>query len=276
MAWLHKMTSTSISAFLNPPETAKPHATEIGGAVNLPYAIPSIRMEYAAAKSSVPVSWWRSVENSVNAFVTECFLDEVAAAGRLDPLDLRLNLLAQPRRIELPAASGAVLDTTRLSAVLRSAARRAGWGSPLPAGRARGLACHFSYRAYVAEVAEVSVSGGEVRVHKVHVVIDCGRVVNPDVVRSQMEGGVCYGLSAAMPGGEITIAEGRVQQSNFHDFHVLRLPDMPEVDVEIVPSEAPPVGAGEPGVPPIAPAVANALFAITGKRVRRLPIGVGS
>jgi isoquinoline 1-oxidoreductase beta subunit len=272
-AWVHKMTSTSIAAFFGPPETAKPEETEIGGAVDLPYAIPSIRVEYSPAKSRIPVSWWRSVDNSINAFVTECFLDELAGAGGLDPLDLRLRLLSEPRKIQLPPGAGAVLETARLKAVLERAAAGAGWRSPPPPGRGRGLACHFSYHTYVAEVAEVSVSGEDVRVHKVHAVVDCGLAVNPDIVRAQIEGAIVYGLSAALK-GSITIAEGRVQQSNFHDFEVLRLPEMPEIEVEIVPSEAAPAGVGEPGLPPIAPAVANAVFALTGKRVRRLPIRV--
>jgi isoquinoline 1-oxidoreductase beta subunit len=270
-AWFHRMASTSIAAFLDPPETAKPAESEIGGAVDLPYAIPSIRMEYSPAPSHVPVSWWRSVENSVNAFVTECFLDELAGAAGIDPLTFRLQLLAEPRQVRQPPDSPAILETTRLRAVLERAALRAGWGTPVKPGHGHGLACHFSYRTYVAQVAEVSVAHGAVRVHRVHLVVDCGRVVNPDVVRAQMEGGVVFGLSAALKGA-ITIENGRVQQSNFHDFEVLRLPEAPEIDVEILASDAPPTGVGEPGLPPIAPAVANAVFAATGKRVRRLPI----
>lgn len=270
-AWFHRMASTSIAAFLDPPETAKPAESEIGGAVDLPYAIPSIRMEYSPAPSHVPVSWWRSVENSVNAFVTECFLDELAGAAGIDPLTFRLQLLAEPRQVRQPPDSPAILETTRLRAVLERAALRAGWGTPVKPGHGRGLACHFSYRTYVAQVAEVAVAHGAVRVHRVHLVVDCGRVVNPDVVRAQMEGGVVFGLSAALKGA-ITIENGRVQQSNFNDFEVLRLPEAPEIDVEILASDAPPTGVGEPGLPPIAPAVANAVFAATGKRVRRLPI----
>jgi isoquinoline 1-oxidoreductase beta subunit len=270
-AWFHRMASTSIAAFLDPPETAKPAESEVGGAVDLPYAIPSIRMEYSPASSHVPVSWWRSVENSVNAFVTECFLDELAGAAGIDPLAFRLQLLAEPRQVRQPLHSPAILETSRLRAVLERVALRASWGTPVQPGYGRGLACHFSYRTYVAQVAEVSLVQGSVRVHRVHVVVDCGRVVNPDVVRAQMEGGVIFGLSAVLK-GEITITNGRVKQSNFHDFEVLRLPEAPEIDVEILTSEAPPTGAGEPGVPPIAPAVANAVFAATGKRVRRLPI----
>jgi isoquinoline 1-oxidoreductase beta subunit len=270
-AWFHKMASTSIAAFLDPPETAKPAQSEIGGAVDLPYAIPSIRMEYSPAPSHVPVSWWRSVDNSVNAFVIECFLDELAGAAGIDPLAFRLRLLAEPRQVRQPPDWRGILETTRLHAVLERVAVRASWGTPVPPGHGRGLACHFSYRTYVAQVAEVSVAQGAVRVHRVHVVVDCGRVVNPDVVRAQMEGGVVFGLSAALK-GPITIANGRVQQSNFHDFEVLRLPEAPEIDVEVLASDSPPTGVGEPGVPPIAPAVANAVFAATGKRVRRLPI----
>jgi len=270
-AWRHRMASTSISSFWDPPDRVKPEESEIGGAVNLPYAIPSVRMEYSPAKTGVPVMWWRSVEHSGNAFVVESFLDELAAAADVDPLELRRRLLAEPRMVQLPPASESVLSTARLLGVLELAARKAGWGSPLPPGRGRGIAGHFSFDTYVAEVAEVSVERGRVRVHKVFCAVDCGRVINPDGVKAQMEGGIVYGLSAALKGA-ITVKDGRCEQSNFHDFELLRIDETPEVEVAIVESEAAPTGTGEPGLPPIAPAVANAIFAATGKRVRRLPI----
>ena len=155
--------------------------------------------------------------------------------------------------------------------MLELAAEKAGWGQPLPAGRARGIACHFSFDSYAAEVAEVSVVKGQIKVHRLVIAVDCGRAILPDGVASQVEGAVAYALSAALKGA-ITIKDGRCEQSNFHDFEVLRLPDMPQVDVHIVKSTEPPTGIGEPGLPPVAPAVMNAVFAATGKRLRRLPV----
>jgi isoquinoline 1-oxidoreductase beta subunit len=269
--WHHRMSSTSIDAFWSPPDKQKPESSEIGGAVNLPYAIPNLRMEYALCKTAVPVMWWRSVEHSMTAFANECFLDELAQLAGQDPLKLRLALLAEPRKVKFPEDSGSVLDTERLKGVLELVAAKAGWGSPLPAGRGRGLACHFSFDSYTAEVAEVSVEKGRVKVHRVVTAIDCGRVVLPDGVAAQLEGAVAYALSAALKGG-ITIKDGRCEQSNFHDFEVLRMPEMPEVEVHFVKSSAPPTGVGEPGLPPVAPAVLNAVFAATGKRIRRLPV----
>jgi isoquinoline 1-oxidoreductase beta subunit len=270
-AWMHRLVSTSINDFWR-PDQARPEASEIGGAVNLPYAFPSVRVEFSPAPTGVPVAWWRSVEHSINGFVTESFLDEVAAAAKVDPLELRRRLLSEPRQIRLPPDNESLLDTGRLWAVVELAAARAGWAQPPPPGRGRGLACHFSFDTYVAEVAEVSVDkDGAVRVHRVVGAVDCGRAVNPDGVRAQMESAIVYGLSAALKSG-ITIAEGRVQQSNFYDFEVLRINEMPVVEVHIVPSREAPTGIGEPGLPPIAAAVGNAIFAATGKRIRRLPI----
>jgi isoquinoline 1-oxidoreductase beta subunit len=270
VAWSDRMTSTSIDAFWTPADRAKPESSEIAGAVNLPYAIPNVRMEYAPAPTPVPVMWWRSVEYSINGFAVESFVDELAAAAKVDPLAFRRRLLARPRTVVIPPDESE-LETARLLGVLELAADKAGWSRPVPAGRGRGIACLFSFDTYVAEVAEVSVEKGAVRVHRVVVAVDCGRAVNPDEVRSQMEGCVVYGLSAALK-GEITIGEGRCLQSNFDDFEVLRLPEMPVVEVHIVPSAEAPTGTGEPGLPPLAAAVANAIFAATGKRIRRLPI----
>ena len=271
VAWTDRMTSTSIDGFWSPPDRAKPENSEIGGAVNLPYAIPNVRMEYAYAKTPVPVMWWRSVEHSINGFAVESFVDELAAAAKADPLEFRRKLLAEARKLRIPEGEESELDTRRLRAVLELAAAKAGWTEPLPKGRGRGLACHFSFDTYAAEVAEVSVDKGQVRVHRVVVAVDCGRAVNPDEVKAQMEGCVAYGLSAALKGA-ITIGEGRCQQSNFHDFEILRLPEMPVVEVHIVESTEKPTGTGEPGLPPLAAAVGNAIFAATGKRIRRLPV----
>jgi isoquinoline 1-oxidoreductase beta subunit len=207
-------------------------------------------------QTSIPVLWWRSVGHSHTAFVMESMVDELARAAGADPVDYRRRLLAkQPR----------------LVGVLDLAAAKAGWGSPLPAGRARGIAVHQSFGSHVAQVAEVSVEGGRIRVHRVVCAIDCGIAVNPVTIEAQMESGIAFGLGAALASA-ITFKDGRVQQSNFDDYKVLRLPDMPKVEVHIVPSRERPGGVGEPGTPPIAPAVANAVAALTGQRLRELPL----
>jgi isoquinoline 1-oxidoreductase beta subunit len=230
--------------------------TSVEGAENLPYGIANVRVDYRRADIGVPVGFWRSVGSSQNAFATECFVDELADLAGHDPVAFRRSLLAgKPRH----------------RAVLDLAAERAGWGTPLPSGRARGIAVAESFGSFVAEVAEVSVVNGVVRVHKVTCAIDCGQVVNPDIVAAQMEGAIVFGLTAALK-GEITLEKGRVQQGNFLDYPLLRMDEMPEVAVHIVPSTGNPGGVGEPGTPPIAPAVANAVSALTGTRVRRLPI----
>jgi len=196
------------------------------------------------------------VGSSQNAYITECFLDELAAAAGKDPYEFRRALLAKhPRHL----------------GVLELAAQKAGWGTPLTAGRTRGIAVAEAFGSYCAQVAEVSVERGQVRVLRVVCAIDCGMVVNPDTVIAQMESGIVYGLTAALK-GEITIKNGRVEQSNFSDYPLLRLDEMPDIEVHIVKSAENPGGVGEPGTPPIAPAVANAVFAATGKPVRRLPI----
>jgi isoquinoline 1-oxidoreductase beta subunit len=272
LAWLHKMASTSISTFWDPPDTVKHEASEIGGAVNLPYAIPHVRMEYSHAARAFPVMWWRSVEHSVNAFVVESFIDELAAAAKRDPFELRMTLLAVARQVKYPVdGEDPPLDTRRFKGVLELAAQKAGWGKPLAAGRGRGIAAHYSFQSYVAEVAEVSVTKGKLRVHRVVSAVDCGRVIHPDGVAAQVEGAIAYGLTAAIKGA-ITVKDGRVQQGNFDDYEMLRIDEMPAVEVHLVTSDAAPAGIGEPGLPPIAPAVANAVFAATGRRVRRLPI----
>jgi isoquinoline 1-oxidoreductase beta subunit len=232
----------------------------VEGAANLPYDVPNIHVAFVMQDLGVPVGFWRSVGNSQNAYVTECFLDELAAAGGKDPVDLRRRLLAKkPRHL----------------GVLNLAAERAGWGTPLPKGRFRGVAVHQAFDSYVAEVAEISLNKGAVRVHRVVAAVDCGRVVNPSIVEAQIEGGIVYGLTAALK-GEITIEHGRVKQSNFHDYSMLRMSEMPAVEVHIVPSTEAPTGVGEPGTPPIAPAVANAIRAATGAPVRSLPIKLAS
>ncbi len=214
-------------------------------------------MDWQAAPGGVPTLWWRSVGHSHSGFVVESFLDELAHAAGQDPYEYRRALL---------------VHHPRHKRALELVAEKAGWGKPLPAGRGRGLAIHESFQSLVAHVAEVSVSPeGQIRVHRVVCAVDCGPVVNPDAVRAQMEGGIVFGLTAALY-GEITFENGRVKQRNFHDYPMLRMQEMPQVEVHIVPSTEKMGGTGEPGVPPVAPAVANAVFALTGKRIRRLPI----
>jgi len=270
VAWSHRIVSPSIVAKFLPswlpgfvahlagPLKGGVDANAIEGALDLPYAAPNFELTYTQADLGVPVGFWRSVANSHTAFAIQCFVDELAGLAGKDPVDYRRALLARaPRDL----------------AVLNLAAERSGWGTPLPPGRFRGVAVHDSFGSFVAQVAEVSVESGTVRVHRVVCAVDCGQVINPDTVVAQMEGGIVFGLSAALK-GKITLAKGRVTQSNFHDYPLLTMREMPAIEVYIVPSTMEPGGVGEPGTPPIAPAVANAVFAATGKRVRSLPIAV--
>ena len=236
--------------------------TSVEGAANLPYSIPAIQVDLHSPWQPVTVQWWRSVGSTHTAFSTETFLDELATAAGKDPVALRRALLAKhPRHL----------------AVLDLAASEAGWGQPLPPGkpgekRGRGVAVHESFKTVVAQVVDVTVRADQTwSVDRVVCAVDCGIAVNPDIVRAQMEGGIGYGLSAALYGA-ITVKDGAVEQSNFHDYPVLRINEMPKVDVHIVPTGEKPTGVGEPATPVIAPALANALFAATGKRLRTLPL----
>jgi len=230
--------------------------TSVEGAANLPYAIPNLAVELTTTESPVPVLWWRVVGSSHTAYAVEAFIDEVAEAAGQDPYRFRRALLAhQPRH----------------RGVLDLAAEQAGWGQPLPKGRGRGIAVAEAFHTYVAQVTEVTVGAdGKVKVDRVVCAVDCGVAVNPDVIAAQMEGGIGFGLGAALYGA-ITLKDGQVEQSNFDGYQVLRIDDMPKVEVHIVPSTEAPTGVGEPGVAPIGPAVANAAFAATGKRYRVLP-----
>lgn len=260
VAWTHTIVGQSIAqgTMFEPMMVQNGvDVTSVEGAADILYGIPNLQVDLHTPKIGVPVQWWRSVGHSHTGFSVEAFFDEVAHLGGKDPYQLRRALLAkQPRML----------------ATLDLAAQKAGWGTPLPKGVGRGIATHFSFESYVAQVVEASVSKtGSVKVHRVVCAVDCGTVVNPNIVRAQIEGGIIYGLSAALK-SEITLKNGRVEQSNFHDYQVLRMNEAPPVEVHIVPSEERPTGVGEPGVPPVAPALANAIFAVTGKRVRHLPI----
>ncbi|HKV00142.1 MAG TPA: xanthine dehydrogenase family protein molybdopterin-binding subunit [Vineibacter sp.] len=232
-------------------------ATSVEGASTLPYGIANLHVDLHTTQVGVPVLWWRSVGSTHTAYSTEVFMDELARAANKDPVALRRGLLAKhPRHL----------------AVLNLAAEKAGWGKPLAKGKGRGIAVHESFNSYVAQVAEVTVDDkGKVTVDRVVCAVDCGIAVNPDVVRAQMEGGIGFGLSSIFAEA-ITLKGGAVEQSNFHDYTPLRIEQMPRVEVHILPSTQPPTGVGEPGVPPIGPAVANAIFAATGKRIRALPL----
>lgn len=242
---------------------AGPDKTTSEGAFDQPYEWPNARIAHEIIALPLPVGFWRSVGHSHQAFFKESFMDEAAAAARQDPVAFRASLLQKhPRHLH----------------VLKKAAELAGWGQPLAADasgakRARGIALHQSFGSIVAQVAEVSVAADSkaIRVHRVVCVIDCGAAINPNLITQQMESAVVFGLTAALH-GEITVDKGQVQQANFHDYPLLRMAECPRIEVHIVQSAEPPEGVGEPGVPPIAPAVANALFALNGQRLRSLPL----
>lgn len=265
VGWTHRLVGQSILAGSPFAQMVKDgiDAVSVEGAANLPYQIPNLRVDlHSPADIGVPVLWWRSVGSTHTAFSSEVFIDELATAAGKDPVTFRLALLGKhPRH----------------AGVLQLAAQSSGWGQPLAASqvgerRGRGIAVHESFGTFVAEVAEVTVKAdGSLAVDRVVAAVDCGVAVNPDVIKAQVEGSVGYALSALLY-GEITLKDGVVEQSNFHDYPVLRSPEMPTVEVHIVASAANPSGIGEPAVPPLAPAVANAIAAATGQRLRRLPI----
>jgi len=222
----------------------------------VPYDIANQSVATVIHDTGLRVGYLRSVSHALNAFANESFVDELAAASGADPYQFRLKLLdKQPR----------------LKNVLQLAAQKAGWGTPLPAGRARGIALMEGYETHMAQVAEVSVDNGVIKVHRIVVAVDLGRVLNQNIVEQQLEGNVAFGLSAALY-GDITLKDGRVQQTNFDSYKVVRMPDMPKVEMHIVKSTDKPGGIGEPGTALVGPAVANALYALTGKRLRKMPL----
>jgi isoquinoline 1-oxidoreductase beta subunit len=255
VSWQQRIVGQSIMAGTFLDSGTPIDTSSVEGVSNMPYEIPNLKVELHTTKLGLPIQWWRSVGSTHTAYAVECFLDEVARTTKQDPVALRRGLLEKhPRHL----------------AVLNLAAEKAGWGTPLPAGTARGVALHECFGSVVAQVVEVSKKGSSFKVDKVVCVIDCGIAVNPNVIAMQMESGIVYGLAAAAT-GEISLKDGVVQQSNFHDYQVMRINQMPKVEVHIVPSANKPSGVGEPGTPPIAPAVANALALLTGKTVRNLP-----
>jgi isoquinoline 1-oxidoreductase beta subunit len=259
VAWRHTIVGQSIltgTAFEPMMVKNGVDATSVEGASNLPYAIPNRLVELHSPKIGVPVQWWRSVGSTHTAFATECFLDDIARATGKDSVALRRNLLGKhPRHL----------------GVLELAARQAGWGKPLGKDRSRGVAVHESFNTFVAQVVELSRRKDAVHIERVVCAVDCGVAVNPNIVAMQMESGIGYGLSAALAGA-ITLKDGVVEQSNFHDYPVVRMNQMPKIEVHIVPSTEKPSGVGEPGTPVIAPALANALAALDGTTVRVLPM----
>jgi isoquinoline 1-oxidoreductase beta subunit len=264
LAWHHTIVGQSIvkgTAFAKFLIKDGVDHTMTEGVVDTPYRLPNMRVAVHHPDVNVPVLWWRSVGHSHTAFVMETLIDELATAAKQDPIAYRLALLDAKH-----ARHRAVLELVR---------EKSGWSRPPVQGRARGVAIHESFGSVCAHVAEVSVDKGTIRVHRVTSAIDCGTAVNPLGVEAQVQSALVFGLSAALY-GKVTLKDGAVEQSNFHDYPVLRIDAMPEVSVHIVPSHAPPTGVGEPGTPPIAPAVANAVFRLTGKRLRRLPLDLSA
>jgi isoquinoline 1-oxidoreductase subunit beta len=284
-AWLHRSVGPTLMALFMPDPRVE-SAIEIGmGLANVPFAVPNLRVENPEAAARVRVGWYRSVSNIPHAFAVHSFVDELAHAANRDPLEFMLELLGPPRQIDPRELKDEwnhgedpklyPLDVGRLRRVATTAAKAAGWGKPLPKGRGRGVAAHYSFVTYVAAVVEVAVDAkGQLSIPRVDMAVDCGAVVNPDRVRSQMEGACIMGLSNALH-GEISFKDGRVEQSNFNDFELMRMFAAPKaIHVHIIGGDydKPLGGVGEPGVPPIAPALGNAIFAATGKRLRELPM----
>jgi isoquinoline 1-oxidoreductase beta subunit len=259
VAWHHRFAGSSVLARWAPPTFKNgldPDTLE--GAVDLVYALPNMRVEYLRVEPpGIPTAFWRSVGPSHNVFVTESFIDELAATAKQDPVTYRRALLDK---------------SPRAKAVLDLAAEKAGWGQSMPQGFGRGVSLQFVFGTYMAQIAEVEVSrDGAVRVHRVVCAVDCGIPVNPDTIQAQIQSAVMFGITAALY-GEITLKDGRVQQSNFHDYQILRIDQAPAVEVHIAQSRESPGGVGEAGTSAIVPAVTNAIFAATGKRLRKLPV----
>lgn len=267
--WLHRYAFPSIMSTFQ-PGVDEPAGWENGSATNMPYLIPDMRIETAKAPAHVRIGWLRSVINIPHGFSVNVFIDELAHAAGKDPLEFRLNMIGTEDRTE--GGKGKYKwNTKRFRHVLKQVAKNADWGKKLPDGHAQGIAIQYSFLSYVASVVEVSVKNNKVKVHKVHTVVDCGIAINKNTVESQMEGAAIFGMSLALH-GKITAKDGAIEQSNFHDYPMIRMNDAPEIYVEIVDSNEKPTGVGEPGVPVIAPAIVNAVFKATGKRYHSLPL----
>jgi isoquinoline 1-oxidoreductase beta subunit len=270
VAWDHHLANPSRYAYAEngqPPVVSELYPDDFPAGF-----VPDFRLAYTHIPCGIPGGAWRSTLHSSNAFAVESLVNELAHALGRDPLAYRLELLGAPRRLDYKGHGGPVFDTGRLAGVLRLVAEKAGWGSPLPAGRARGIAGHFTFGSYAAHVAELSRAPDRgFRVDRIVVAVDCGLVVNRSGAEAQVQGGVLDGLSAALYGA-VTVENGRVRETNFDRYRLVRMREAPRVETWFVSSEAPPSGLGEPPVPPVAPAVASALFALTGDRPRRLPL----
>ncbi|SDE57543.1 xanthine dehydrogenase family protein molybdopterin-binding subunit [Cellulophaga baltica] len=266
--WLHRFAFPSIGSTFS-PGADEPASWEAASAANVPFEIPNMQFETGKAPAHVRIGWLRSVINIPHGFAINVFADELAHEAGIDPLEFRLNLIGSDRIEE--TQNDYKYDTARLKHVLKTAAKNAEWGKELPEGHAMGLAVHYSFLSYVASVVEVSVINDKVKVHNIHSVIDCGLAVNKNTITAQMEGAAIFGMSLAFY-GKITAKDGAIEQSNFHDYQMIRMPQVPNIHVEIVENSERPTGVGEPGVPVIAPAIVNAIFKASGKRYKNLPL----
>jgi isoquinoline 1-oxidoreductase beta subunit len=281
VAWRHHLLTSSLARGSWDHEVEHPELYDVQGAADFPYDAEHVRVEYTPVEVGLQVGSWRSVSHSFNTFVVNCFFDELAERTKIDPLDFHLQQLGEPRMLRLdlplPGWRGAPrCDIGRLRRVLELVAERAGWGSTRDPDLGRGIACTYYKDAYVAHVAEVRIrEDGAIRVERIVAAIDCGRVINPSGVKAQVEGAAMDGVATVLHWG-LTYNSGRVGQSNFHDYPMLRIDEAPAVEAHIVPSSERPAGCGEPPYPSVAPAIANAYFAISGRRLRHLPFEAGA
>ena len=266
---MHRVAYPSIASTFA-PDSGSAAGFEFGmGLTNIPFQIDNVRCENGKAFAHLRIGWFRSVINIIHGFSVNIFVDELAAKAGKDPLQFRLDLIGNDRVEE--SKSGHHFDSAKLKNVLKTVAKNANYGKDLPEGHGVGIAMHYSFFSYIASIIEVSMVNGKLKVHNIHSVIDCGTAVNTDTIKAQMQGAAIFGMSLAYY-GKITAKDGAVEQSNYHDYQMLRMNEAPEVHVEIVKSNDKPTGVGEPGVPPIAPAIINAIYNATGKRYYSLPL----